>query len=62
MKAGANLNDVNAIAAMYADGKSAEEISEALNIDLECVKSFAPGADATEATAPPIKKGKKGTF
>jgi hypothetical protein len=42
MKPGANFQDINRIRAMYAEGKSAEEISAALNIVLTCVESYAP--------------------
>jgi len=42
MKSGANLNDVNRINEMYAEGLTAEEISEELKIVLSCVASFDP--------------------
>lgn len=54
MKAGANFQDVNEIKALYAQGKSAEEISRIVRIELECVASFAPVGDeavAAEAAA-----------
>ena len=40
MKAGANYKDRNAIKACAAKGMSAQEISDHLLIDLNCVKSF----------------------
>lgn len=40
MKAGANFMDQNTIAAMVDEGHSAEEISQALKIDLSCVARF----------------------
>lgn len=49
MKSGANIHDVKEIMAMYGEGKSAEEISEALRIDLDCVKSFESEAEKPDA-------------
>ena len=52
MKSGANLHDIKVIEHMFAEGRTAEEISESVQIELECVKSFEP--------AEPVKPGKKG--
>lgn len=52
MKAGANIHDIKEIMAMYKYGKSADEISEALRIELDCVKSFEP------EVVEPVKKEK----
>ena len=51
LKAGANIHDIKVIEQMFADGSTAEEISESVQIELECVKSFEP--------AEPVKPGKK---
>lgn len=51
MKSGANLHDIKVIEHMFAEGRTAEEISESVQIELECVKSFEP--------AEPMKPGKK---
>lgn len=59
MKPGANIHDVKEIMAMYAEGKSAEEISEELRIEFECVKSFEAEAEKPEvekATKKPVQK------
>ena len=45
MKAGANPRDVTRINRMYKDGKSAKQISEAVGVDIDCVKSFKPKAE-----------------
>lgn len=37
---GARQQDINAIRRMSSEGISAEEISRAILVDLECVKSF----------------------
>lgn len=59
MKSGANIHDIKDIMAMYGDGKSAEEISEALRIEFDCVKSFEPEAvepvEDKEASKAPAK-------
>lgn len=41
-KAGANFKDQNAIRNLAAKGLNAEEVSEQLHINLECVESFFP--------------------
>lgn len=40
MKSGVNYSDRNAIKAMQAEGKTAEEISDELGVVLPCIKSF----------------------
>jgi transposase-like protein len=40
MKNGANFEDQNNIRRFINEGLSSEQISEALNIDLECVESW----------------------
>ena len=42
MKKGANFKDQNDIARWAEAGKSAEEISEIMSIELSCVESFMP--------------------
>lgn len=54
MKSGANIHDIKEIMAMYKGGKSAEEISETLRIELDCVKSF-----ESEAEKPDTKESAK---
>lgn len=44
-KMGANKIDQNQIAKLYAAGKSAEEISKTLLIDVKIVEAFKPKAD-----------------
>lgn len=54
MKPGANIHDVKEIMALYAAGKTAEEISEELRIEFDCVKSF-----ESEAEKPEVEKASK---
>lgn len=42
MKAGATPNDVVAIQKGFAEGKTAQQISQELLVKVECVASFAP--------------------
>ena len=41
-KPGTNTEDVAVIAGMYAEGKSAEEISKTLRIELACIAQHEP--------------------
>ena len=46
MKAGANPSDIRRIQRMFAEEKTAKEISKATHIDLKVVKAFAPAKPA----------------
>lgn len=59
MKSGANLHDIKVIERMFADGHSAEEISESVQIELECVKSFEPAEPVESSKKEPEVKGSK---
>ncbi len=59
MKAGANIHDIKVIEQMFADGSTAEEISEAMMVELDCIKSFEPAEPVeTKKTGTPVKGSK----
>ena len=57
MKSGANLHDIKVIEHMFAEGRTAEEISESVQIELECVKSFEPAEPVKVKQEEPEVKG-----
>ena len=59
MKSGANLHDIKVIERMFTEGRTAEEISESVQIELECVKSFEPAEPAKPSKEEPEVKGSK---
>ena len=59
MKSGANLHDIKVIEHMFAEGRTAEEISESVQIELECVKSFEPAEPVKVEQEEPKVKGSK---
>lgn len=59
MKSGANLHDIKVIEHMFAEGRTAEEISESVQIELECVKSFEPAEPVKVEQEEPEVKGSK---
>lgn len=59
MKSGANLHDIKVIEHMFAEGRTAEEISESVQIELECVKSFEPAEPVSKEEPEPEVKGSK---
>lgn len=59
MKAGANIHDIKDIERMFADGHTAEEISEAMRIELDCIKSFQPAEPVEVKKAESPVKGSK---
>ena len=59
MKSGANLHDIKVIEHMFAEGRTAEEISESVQIELECVKSFEPAEPVESSKKEPEVKGSK---
>ena len=59
MKSGANLHDIKVIERMFAEGSSAEQISESMQIELDCIKSFEPAEPVEAKKAEPAVKGSK---
>jgi len=59
MKSGANLHDIKVIERMFAEGRTAEEISESMQIELECIKSFEPAEPVKVEQEEPEVKGSK---
>ena len=59
MKAGANIHDIKVVERMFAEGCTAEEISESMQIELECIKSFEPAEPAETEQEEPKVKGSK---
>lgn len=59
MKAGANIHDIKVVERMFAEGNSAEEISESMQIELECIKSFEPAEPMEPGKKEPEVKGSK---
>jgi hypothetical protein len=57
-KMGANNSDIVEFKRRYEKGQTAEQISQEMNIDLRCVKSFDPNSAkaAQDATLPPAAK------
>ena len=59
LKAGANIHDIKVIEQMFADGSTAEEISEVVMIELDCIKSFEPAEPVGKEEPEPKVKGSK---
>ena len=59
MKSGANLHDIKVIEHMFAEGRTAEEISESVQIELDCIKSFEPAEPVSKEEPEPKVKGSK---
>ena len=59
MKSGANLHDIKVIEHMFAEGRTAEEISESVQIELDCIKSFEPAEPVETKQEEPKVKGSK---
>lgn len=59
LKSGANIHDIKVIERMFAEGSAAEEISEAMMIELDCIKSFEPAGPAVVEDEEPEVKGSK---
>ena len=59
MKAGANIHDIKVVERMFAEGRTAEEISESMQIELECIKSFEPAEPMEPGKKEPEVKGSK---
>ena len=59
MKAGANIHDIKVVERMFAEGRTAEEISESMQIELECIKSFEPAEPLEPSKKEPEVKGSK---
>lgn len=59
LKSGANIHDIKVIEQMFADGSTAEEISEATMIELDCIKSFEPAEPMEPSKKEPEVKGSK---
>lgn len=59
MKAGANIHDIKVVERMFAEGRTAEEISESMQIELECIKSFEPAEPVKPSKKEPEVKGSK---
>lgn len=59
MKAGANIHDIKVVERMFAEGRTAEEISESMQIELECIKSFEPAEPVKVEQEEPKVKGSK---
>lgn len=58
-KAGANIHDIKVIEQMFAEGSTAEEISGAMMIELDCIKSFEPAEPVSKEEPEPKVKGSK---
>lgn len=59
LKSGANIHDIKIIELMFAEGSTAEEISEVMMIELDCIKSFEPAEPVSEEELEPEVKGSK---
>lgn len=59
MKAGANIHDIKVVERMFAEGRTAEEISESMQIEFECIKSFEPAEPVKVEQEEPEVKGSK---
>lgn len=54
MKSGANQKDIVIISKMFADGSTAQEVSETLGIEMSCVESFAPKGNPIAPKPEPV--------
>ena len=56
MKAGANFTDISRIRAYAAEGNTAEDISQAIQVELACVESYMPQDAKQEEEEKPKRK------